>query len=215
MNNHRSVTLAEEVSNVILCGTGLLLSIAGLVALVVPAALHGDAWQVVSFSIYGASLILLFTASMIYHAVRHQRLKRVFEIIDQTAIYVLIVGTYTPFVLTTIRSALGWSLFGAILGLAATGIAVTWLFPAEKLTVFSSLSYLVMGWLIVLGAGPMLEKFPLAGIRWLIAGGVLYSVGVPLFLLKKRPFAHTAWHLFVLGGSICHYVAVRFCLAQG
>ena len=206
---------AEETANVLLCGLGLLLSVVGLVALVVPAALHGDAWQVVSFSIYGAGLIFLYTASTVYHAVRHQRLKRVFEIIDQTAIYLLIAGTYTPFVLVTIRSALGWSLFGVIWGLAVLGIAVTWLFPAEKLTVFSSASYLVMGWLIVIGAGPMLEKFPPAGIHWLVAGGVLYSAGVPFFLSKKRPFAHAVWHLFVLGGSICHYAAVRFCLARG
>ena len=109
MNNDRSAGLAEEVLNAILCGLGLLLSIAGLVALVTPAALYGDAWQVVSFSVYGASLILLFTASMIYHAVRHPRLKRVFEIIDQTAIYVLIAGTYTPFVLITMQRSSRYS----------------------------------------------------------------------------------------------------------
>ena len=178
-------------------------------ALVVPAALHGDAWQVVSFSIYGASLITLFTASTLYHAVRTPRIKRLFEVLDQSAIYLLIAGTYTPFMLVTIRGALGWSLFGVIWGLAVAGIAVTWWFPAEKLRLFSSVSYLVMGWLIVIGAGPLLEQLPMAGILWLTAGGVLYSAGVPLFLCKQMPFAHAVWHLFVLGGSLCHYVAVR------
>ncbi|MBI3615683.1 MAG: hemolysin III family protein [Candidatus Omnitrophica bacterium] len=205
--------MREETVNVLTCGVGVLLSVAGLVVLVTSAALHGNAWQVVSFSIYGASLIALFTASTLYHAVQAQRIKRLFEIIDQSAIYLLIAGTYTPFTLVTLRSALGWSMFGVIWGLAVAGIAVTWLFSAEKLRVFSSLSYLVMGWFIVIGARPLLEKLPMAGILWLVAGGVLYSIGVPLFFFKKTPFAHTVWHLFVLGGSICHYVTVRFYVA--
>ena len=203
----------EETANVLTCGVGILLSVAGLVLLVVSAALHGDAWQVVSFSIYGASLILLYTASTLYHAFQSQHVKRIFEIIDQSAIYLLIAGTYMPFTLVTLRSVLGWSMFGVIWGLALAGIAVTWWFPAEKLRLFSSLSYLAMGWLIVIGAGPLLGKLPMAGIGWLVAGGLLYSVGVPIFFLKRKRFAHTVWHLFVLGGSICHYVAVRFYVA--
>ncbi len=201
--------LKEETANTLICGLGLLLSIAGLAALVTPVALHGNAWQVVSFSIYGATLILLYAASTLYHAVRHPRLKRLFEMVDQSAIYLLIAGTYTPFTLVTLRSPFGWSLFGVIWGLALAGIAVTLLFPAEKLQVFSSLSYLGMGWLILAGAGPLMEKLPAGGPFWLAAGGVLYSAGVPVFFFKKKPFAHTVWHLFVLGGSICHYMAVR------
>lgn len=213
-NGVRSVALTEDVVSALLCGVGLLLSVAGLVALIVPAALHGDAWQVVSFSIYGASLITLFAASLLYHAVQVHRIKRLFEIVDQSAIYLLIAGTYTPFTLVAIRSALGWSLFGVIWGLAVVGIAVTWWFPAEKLRGFSSASYLVMGWLIVIGARPLLAQLPMAGIVWLTAGGVLYSAGVPLFLCKRMPFAHAVWHLFVLGGSLCHYVAVRCYVAS-
>ncbi len=209
----RAIALTEDIVNALICGVGLLASVAGLAALVVPAALHGDAWQVVSFGIYGASLITLFAASALYHAVQARRLKRLFEIVDQSAIYLLIAGTYTPFTLVAIRSVLGWVLFGVIWALAVAGIAVTWWLPAEKLRWFSSLSYLVMGWLIVIGAGPLIETLPLAGILWLTAGGVLYSVGVPLFLCKRMPFAHTVWHLFVLGGSICHYVAIRGYLA--
>ena len=207
--------LTEEAADVFTCGLGLLLSVAGLTVLVTRAALHGDAWQVVSFSIYGASLVLLFAASTLYHAARSRRIKRLFEIADQTAIYLLIAGTYTPFTLVTIKGGWGWSLFGVIWGLALAGIVVTWLFPAEKLTVFSSLSYLAMGWLIVIGAVPLMQRLPATGIRWLVAGGVLYSAGVPLFFRKKTPFAHTAWHLFVLGGSICHYVTVFFYAAPG
>jgi len=206
-------SMVEETANVLTCSAGVLLSIAGLVVLVVASALHGDAWQVVSFSIYGASLILLFTASLVYHAVRGQRAKRLFEIFDQSAIYLLIAGTYTPLTLVTLRSPLGWSMFGVIWGLALAGIIVTWLVPAEKLKLFSSLSYLLMGWFIVIGAHPLLEKLPMAGIAWLVAGGVLYSAGVPLFFCKKTPFAHTVWHLFVLGGSACHYVLMRFYVA--
>lgn len=213
MDSPRPVSLAEDIVNALLCGACLLLSVAGLAALVTPAARRGDAWQVVSFSVYGASLITLFTASTLYHAMQAPRRKRFFEIVDQSAIYLLIAGTYTPFTLVAIRSVLGWVLFGVIWGLAVVGVAVTWWFPAEKLKVFSSLSYLVMGWLIVLGARPLLEHLPMPGILWLTAGGVLYSAGVPCFLRKQTPFAHTVWHLFVLGGSLCHYVAVRGYLA--
>jgi len=199
----------EEAANTLICGLGLLLSVAGLAALVTPVALHGNAWQVVSFSIYGATLILLYAASTLYHAVRHPRLKRLFEMVDQSAIYLLIAGTYTPFTLVTLRSPFGWSLFGVIWGLALAGIAVTLLFPAEKLQVFSSLSYLVMGWLILAAAGSLMKKLPAGGPFWLAAGGVLYSAGVPVFFFKRKRFAHAVWHLFVLGGSICHYMAVR------
>ncbi len=202
--------MKEEPANTLTCVVGLLLSIAALVTLVIPVALHGDAWQVVSFSIYGASLITLYTASTLFHLARAKRPKRFFEILDQSAIYLLIAGTYTPFTLVTLRSAFGWSLFGVVWGLALVGIVVTWLFPAEKLTIFSSVSYLVMGWLILLGARPLLENLEMAGNWWLVAGGLFYSAGVPIFLKKKVPFAHTVWHFFVIGGSVCHYIAIRF-----
>ena len=199
----------EEAANTLICGLGLLLSVAGLAALVTPVALHGNAWQVVSFSIYGATLILLYAASTLYHAVRSPRLKRLFEILDQSAIYLLIAGTYTPFTLVTLRSPFGWALFGVIWGLALAGIVVTLLFLAEKLQIFSSLSYLVMGWLILAGAGPLVRKLLPGGPFWLAAGGVLYSAGVPIFFFKKKRFAHAVWHLFVLAAGICHYMAVR------
>jgi len=207
--NH-TPSLKEEMATVVVCVTGLLLSIAGLAVMAASTAVYGDVWQVVSFSLYGASLVTLFTASLLFHAVQELRVKRFFEIADQSAIYLLIAGTYMPFTLVTLRGVLGWSMFGVIWGLALVGILVTWLVPAEKLKLFSSLSYLAMGWLIVIGAQPLLERLPLAGILWLVAGGVLYSAGVPLFFFKQRPYAHTVWHLFVLAGAVCHYIVVQF-----
>jgi len=191
---------------------GATLALAGTVVLIVLAALGGDPWKVVSVSIYGVTLVLLYSLSTLYHSLRG-RAKNILRELDHHSIYLLIAGTYTPFTLVAIRSALGWVLFGVIWGLAVVGIVLTCCFSAEKLKLFSSLSYLLMGWLIVIGARPLLEKLPMAGIVWLVAGGVLYSAGVPLFLSKKMPFAHTLWHLFVLGGSLCHYVAIRFYLA--
>lgn len=203
-------SLKEEMANVLVCTAGLLLSTAGLAVMAASTAVYGDVWQVVSFCLYGASLVTLFTASLLFHAVQELRVKRFFEIMDQSAIYLLIAGTYMPFTLVTLRGILGWSMFGAIWGLALAGILVTWLVPAEKLKWFSSLSYLAMGWLIVVGAGPLLERLPPAGILWLVGGGVLYSVGVPLFFVRKKPYAHTVWHLFVLAAAICHYVVIQF-----
>ena len=203
-------SLKEEMANVVVCLAGLLLSIAGLAVMAASTAVHGDVWQVVSFSLYGASLVALFTASLLFHAVQELRVKRFFEIMDQSAIYLLIAGTYMPFTLVTLRGVLGWSLFGVIWGLALVGILVTWLVPAEKLRLFSSLSYLAMGWLIVLGAKPLLKHLPPAGILWLVAGGLFYSVGLPLFFFKQKPYAHTVWHLFVLAGAICHYIVIQF-----
>jgi hemolysin III len=200
----------EETANTLTCGLGLLLSIAGLIALVVPAAAHGDVWQVVSFSIYGACLIILYTASTLLHLVQVPKFRRLLEALDQSAIYLLIAGTYTPFTLVTIRSAFGWTLFGVVWGLALVGIIVTWLFPAEKLRTFSNLAYLTLGWLIVLGARPLLKSLPIEGIGWLVAGGVIYSAGVPVFLSTKTRYGHAIWHFFVLGGSICHYIVIRF-----
>lgn len=199
----------EELANVLVCSLGLALSIAGLVVLIVSSSLHGDAWQVVSFCLYGVSLIALFTASLVFHAVWGP-VKRAFEVVDQSAIYLLIAGTYMPFTLVTLRGVLGWSMFGVIWGMALVGILMTWLVPAEKLKLFSSLSYLAMGWLIVIGAQPLLERLPMAGILWLVAGGLLYSVGVPLFFFRQKPYAHTVWHLFVLAGAICHYIVIQF-----
>ncbi len=202
-------SLAEEIANSITCGIGFCLSIAGLVTLVVSASLHGDVHRVVSFSIYGASLTLLYLISTLYHALQCRRAKHVFEIMDHSAVYVLIAGTYTPFTLVTLRGAWGWSLFGVVWSLAVFGIVFK-LFHVKRFKVFSNIIYLAMGWLVVIAIQPMIKALPLGAIAWLLAGGLLYSSGVLFYANEKLPFSHAVWHLFVLGGSLCHFISIFF-----
>jgi len=199
----------EEIANSITCGVGLGLSIAGLVILVALASFHGDAFRVVSFSIYGASLILLYLTSTLYHALQCRRAKHVFEIMDHSAVYVLIAGTYTPFMLVTLRGAWGWSLFGIVWSLAVFGIVFK-SFHVKRFKAFSNMVYLAMGWLVVIAIQPMIKVLPLGAIAWLLAGGLLYSVGVFFYAHEKLPFGHAVWHLFVLGGSLCHFFSIFF-----
>ena len=205
----RRLYLIEEIANSITCGIGLCLSIAGLVILVVSASFRGDAFRIVSFSIYGSSLILLYLTSLFYHALQHQQAKYVFEIMDHSAVYVLIAGTYTPFMLVTLRGAWGWSLFGVIWSLAVFGIVFKSL-HVKKFTVFSNIVYLAMGWLIVIAIQPMAKALPFGAIAWLLAGGLFYSFGVLFYAFKKIPFSHAIWHLFVLAGSLCHFFSILY-----
>ena len=205
----RRLHLLEEIANSVTCGFGLCLSIAGLVILVVLASFHGDAFRVVSFSIYGASLIFLYLTALFYHALQHERAKHVFEIMDHSAVYVLIAGTYTPFMLVTLRGAWGWSLFGVIWSLVVFGIVFK-SFHVKRFKVFSNIVYLVMGWLVVIAIQPMIKTLPFGGIAWLLAGGLLYSAGVLFYAFEKLPFGHVVWHLFVLGGSLCHFFSIFF-----
>lgn len=201
--------MIEEIANSITCGVGLCLSIAGLVILVVLASTHGDAFRVVSFSIYGASLILLYLTSMLYHALQCRRAKHVFEIMDHSAVYILIAGTYTPFTLVTLKGAWGWSLFGVVWGLALFGIVFK-SFHVKKFKAFSNIVYLAMGWLVVIAIQPMIKALPFGAIAWLLAGGLLYSFGVLFYARERLPFGHAVWHLFVLGGSLCHFFSIFF-----
>lgn len=205
----RRLYLIEEIANSITCGIGFCLSIAGLVILVVLASLHGDVPRVVSFSIYGASLILLYLTSMLYHAIQCRRAKHVFEIIDHSAVYVLIAGTYTPFTLVTLKGAWGWSLFGVVWSLAAAGIVFK-SFHVKRFKAFSNIVYLAMGWLVVVAIQPMIKALPFEAIAWLLAGGLLYSSGVLFYAYEKLPFGHAVWHLFVLGGSLCHFFSIFY-----
>ena len=188
---------------------GALASLAGLVVLVVLASLQGDPWKIVSFSIYGATLLLLFTFSVLYHSVRGPS-KQVFRKLDHLSIYLLIAGTYTPFTLVTLRGAWGWSLFGVIWGLALLGIVVD-LLPRKGLRVLPMIIYLLMGWLVLFALDPLLAALPAAGFTWLLVGGLCYTGGILFYALDKqvRHF-HGVWHLFVLAGSLCHYFAVLF-----
>lgn len=197
----------EELANSLTHGIGAVLSIAGLVVLVVLSSIQGDAWRIVSFSIYGTCLILLYTASTLYHSFRSPRVKHVFRIMDHAAIYLLIAGTYTPFTLTLLRGGWGWSLFGLIWGLCLAGIVFK-LFFVNKFNVLSTIIYLLMGWLIVIAGKPLIENVPAGGLYWLLAGGAAYSLGTVFYLWERLPFHHAVWHLFVLGGSVCHFFAI-------
>jgi len=197
----------EEIANSITHGLGLALSLAGLVVLVVLAALRGTAWHIVSCAVYGATLVILYAASTLYHGLRGPRVKRVLKILDHSAIYLLIAGTYTPFTLITLRGAWGWSLFGVVWGLALLGIL--WkIWFVDRFTIVSTTVYLLMGWLAVIAAKPLLASLPTAAIAWILAGGLCYTAGVAFFAWKRLPYAHTVWHLFVVAGSVCHFLAV-------
>ena len=197
----------EEVANTITHGIGLLLSIVGFVVLLVLAALRGTAWHIVACSIYGATLICLYTASTLYHAVISPRVKRALRIFDHSAIYLLIAGTYTPFLPVSLRGPWGWSLFGVIWGLALAGVLFKFWF-VERFMILSTAVYIAMGWLVVIAAKPVITHVPFTALIWLLAGGLAYTGGVIFFAAKRIPYSHAIWHLFVLAGSICHYFAV-------
>jgi len=186
---------------------GAALSLAGLVVLVVFASLQGDVWKIVSFSIYGASLFLLYTLSTLYHSMRG-RAKEIFKKLDHVAIYLLIAGSYTPFTLVTLRGAWGWSIFGIIWGLAIAGIIVDSLHKKGSRAI-QMVIYLSMGWLILVAMYPLIQALPKGGLVLLILGGVFYTSGIIFYALDERmKHAHGIWHLFVLAGSISHFLAV-------
>ncbi|HED15348.1 MAG TPA: hemolysin III family protein [Gammaproteobacteria bacterium] len=188
---------------------GAALALAGLVVLVVYAAEKGDPWKVVSFSVYGASLFLLYSLSTLYHSLRG-RAKEIFQKLDHVAIYLLIAGTYTPFTLVTLRGAWGWSLFGIIWSLAIVGIVVDTLHKKGSRSI-QMVIYLLMGWLILVAMYPLIQALPRGGLVLLVLGGVLYTSGIVFYVIDERmKHAHGIWHLFVLAGSISHYLSVLF-----
>jgi len=198
---------AEELANSLTHGVGLTLSIAAFVVLVVLAAMRGSASRIVSCAVYASTLICLYAASTLYHSIRSRRLKRVLKICDHSAIYLLIAGTYTPFLLVNLRGSRGWSLFAIIWGLAMAGILFKVWF-VDHFPALSTVVYLLMGWLALLAIKPMLHSVPHSGLLWLLAGGVLYTVGVVFYAWKIVPYNHAIWHGFVIAGSTCHYFAV-------
>jgi hemolysin III len=205
--------LKEETINALTHGLGAVLGAVGLAVLVVMASLRGDAWHIVSCSIYGATLVLLFTSSTLYHSFRAERIKHGFRIVDHASIYLLIAGTYTPFLLVNLRGRWGWSLFGVIWGLALAGILFQ-VFFVHRFRLAQTLIYLAMGWLVVIAFRPLLARVPKPGLLWLLFGGLFYTVGTVFYLWKKLPYHHAVWHLFVLGGSICHYFAILFYVVR-
>lgn len=209
MKKSKDQTIGEEIANSITHGVGFGLGIAALSILVSLAAMHGDAWRVTSFALYGTSLILLYMSSMFYHAFRGQRVKKVFRILDHASIFLLIAGTYTPFTLVSLRGPWGWTLFGTVWGIAILGIVLK-IFFTGRFDFLSTLLYILMGWIVVIVIHPLLQALPFKGIVWLVAGGLCYTIGIIFYAWKRLPFGHTVWHLFVLGGSICHFFGIFF-----
>ncbi len=208
----RLFTIKEEITHSITHGIGAGLSIAGLILLVLRAVWFGNTIQVASFSIFGATLILMYLASTLYHSIQQPRLKQVFKIFDHAAIYLLIAGTYTPFLLVALDSAWRWTLLVIIWGLALLGVSFKALF-INRFQRISVLGYILMGWLSVVIFRDLATNLPAGGMLWLAAGGVAYTVGVIFYALQKIPYMHAIWHLFVMAGSLCHFFAVFFYLA--
>lgn len=183
------------------------MSIAGLVVLLVAAVTGGDPWIVVSCAVYGSTLVALYLASTLYHALARTRAVTVLRRLDHAAIYLLIAGTYTPFVLVSLRGPWGWSLFGVTWGLAIVGITAKAVL-GPRWPIVSTTIYILMGWLVLVAVGPLVRDVPAGAIRWLVAGGLAYTAGVIFFSWERLRFSHAIWHLFVLAGSVCHYIAV-------
>jgi hemolysin III len=202
----RPRTRGEEVANSLTHGVGAILAVAGSAVLALAAARHGGLRAVVGCLVFGASLVLLFATSTLYHAVSHARAKAVLRVLDHSAIFLLIAGTYTPFTLVTLRGPWGWSLFGVVWGLAIAGITLRLALRRRPTALFVSL-YLAMGWCVVVAAKPLLAAVAPGGIALLAAGGLAYTGGVA-FYVSRRPYHHAIWHAFVLAGSAFHYVAV-------
>lgn len=203
----------EDVVNSIIHGVGIGLSIAALVLLVVFGSINGTAWHVVSFSIYGATLIFLYFSSTLFHGFTNERVVKIFRTFDYSAIFLLIAGTYTPITLILMRSGWGWSLFGIVWGLALLGIILRIIYP-RKIEFILSILYVIMGWIIVIAIKPMLEMLPSGLIAWLLIGGSCYTLGLFFLGWKKLPFHHAIWHLFVLGGSVTHFFGILLYLAR-
>lgn len=202
----RTQTKIEEQLNAWTHGIGAALGIAALVLLIIYADTI-QPWSLFSVIVYGISIIILFSASTFYHAVKGDKRKHYFRIVDHVSIYILIAGTYTPVLLISLTNSLGWPLFYTVWGVAAFGVILK-LFFTGKFEIFSTLLYLVMGWLIVFDFANLSDAIGPNGILWLFAGGLSYTVGIVFYALQKVPYFHVIWHLFVLGGAICHFFMI-------
>jgi hemolysin III len=199
----------EERINILSHAIGLLLSIIAVVLLVTRASSYGNAWHIVSVAIFGASLIALYAASTTYHSATRAELRARLRVIDHATIYILIAGTYTPFSLITLNGATGWTIFAVSWGMAISGITLK-LFFTGRFNLVSTLMYVFMGWIIIFAVKPLIASLPTEGLFWLVAGGLSYTIGAIIYSIKKVPLNHAIFHLFVLAGSICHFVAVYF-----
>ena len=204
---HRPQSRGEEIANSISHGLGFVLALVAAPVLVVAATRRGTTSDLVAVSVFAAAMALMYLSSTIYHALPHGRAKEAFHVLDHAAIYLLIAGTYTPFTLGVLQGGWGWTLFGLVWGLAAIGV-VTKMFAGIRWHGLSTIVYVVMGWLVLIAAKPLWDSLPTAGLLWLLAGGVAYTGGVFFYVRKDLRYGHLVWHLFVLAGTVCHFVAV-------
>lgn len=215
-NNSKQIkqyTLGEEIFNAVSHGTGGLLSIAGTVILIIFAAIYSNAWGVVSSAIFGASLIILYTMSTLYHAITNPKAKSFFRIMDHNTIFFLIAGTYTPVTLVPLRGPLGWVLFGIVWGAAVVGIVLNSI-NLEKFRKPSIVCYIAMGWVIIFAIKPMLDNVNKLSLWFLLIGGVFYTVGIIFYVRKDKKFFHSVWHLFTVAGSVFHYFSVLMMIIR-
>ena len=203
----RRPTTREEIANSISHGIGLALAIVATPILIVTSARAGTVWNIVGVSVFAASMLLLYFASTLYHALRHERAKQIFRFLDHGAIFLLIAGTYTPFTLGVLRGPWGWTLLILVWALAVFGLTMKAVFR-HRFAWLSMVLYLTMGWLVVIAAPQVLQRVPLSGLAWILAGGLAYTGGVGFYAAHRVRYSHFAWHLFVVAGTVCHFFAV-------
>lgn len=217
MNNIEGVKYyspTEERINITSHAIGFILSVVALVLLVTHASQNGNVWHIVSFSIFGASLVILYATSTIYHSTKKPELRTRLRVVDHAAIYVLIAGTYTPFTLITLKGSTGWTIFGVSWGMALCGIILK-LFFTGRYKLLSTFMYVFMGWIIIFAIDPLINNLSPDGLFWLVTGGIAYTIGAVLYAIKKIKYNHAIFHVFVLIGSACHFVSVFFYVLPG
>ncbi len=209
--NSKVFTLGEEIANAVTHGIGALMGIVALCLLIVFASLKGNIWHIISFTIYGVSFLILYMNSTLYHAITNKKAKHVFEILDHSSIYVFIAGTYTPFALTILRESKGWYIFVSVWSITVIGVVLK-VFFVKRFEILSTLIYILMGWMIVIDYKFLGENFNKIGLRLLVVGGVLYTVGTIFYTWKRPKYFHAVWHIFVILGSISHFFSVLYLL---
>lgn len=197
----------EELANVVTHGVAMVAALVAATLLIVFAAMHGDVWEIVGVSVFATTLVALYTASTLYHAARDPVVKARLKVLDHAAIYLLIAGTYTPFMIGELRGGWGWSLFGVIWGLAVVGIAMKLIFIG-RFKLLSTGVYVAMGWLVLVAVVPLVQNLAPVTLAWMVAGGIAYTAGTPFYHNQRIRYSHAIWHLFVIAGSACHAVAV-------
>ena len=208
----RTQSLGEEIANSVSHGVGLLAAVAVAPVLVLSAVQHGGAGRIVGATVFAATMVLLYLTSPLYHALPRNRAKRVFQVLDHAAIFLMIAGTYTPFTLGVLRGTWGWTLFGLVWSLALAGVVLTAV-RGVRYPKLSTCLYLAMGWLILIAVKPLWLRVPAWGLFWLLAGGIAYTVGVVFYAAKRVCYSHFVWHLFVITGTACHFIAVLWFAA--